>query len=260
MGLFVTRTHGIAADRPRAGAQVSKRALMGLPPRFEAVGEALAQLPALSGGARGNGSALAACAVVGRELASDGVSLTEALDRLRLTYRQVSGRDPDFDAVEALSGAWSEAVLGYLHQLSCEDPMTGLASLAHVRCRLSEIYRGDLRGSGRTRERFALVVVDLPVHDHEDSVTRALHVAHVGGAARTVFLGEEVIGRVGSNRIVVVAPRDERLGQRVALLRRLARDGSGAGGLAGAGAARVWIEGLPAGEDGAAALLDELAR
>lgn len=257
MGLFVARTRGTAADRPGVGAQSSKRVLKGLPPRFEAVGEALALGPATSQAVRVQGSALAACAVVGRELASDGVSLIEALDRLRRTFQQVTGCDPDFDAVEALSAAWSEAMLAYVHQLSCEDPMTGLASLAHVRCRLSEIYRGDLRGSGRTRERVALVVLDLPAATPGDGVTRALQVARLGDAARTVFLGEEVIGRVGSNRIVVVAPRDERLGQRVALLRRLVRDGSG---LAGAGAARVWIEGLPAGEDGATALLDELAR
>ena len=37
--------------------------------------------------------------------------------------------------------AWSDATLEYLHDLSCEDPLTGLASLAHVRTRLDEIYR-----------------------------------------------------------------------------------------------------------------------
>lgn len=166
------------------------------------------------------------------------------------------GGEPAYDAVHALSVAWSEATLAYLHQLSCEDPMTGLASLAHVRSRLSEIYRGDLRDADSTRERTALVVVDVPVLPH-DTVTRALRMARLGTAARTVFVGDEVIGRIGSHRIVVVAARDDRLGQRVALLRRLVHGGSSNGQDR---LARIWIEGLPAGDAGAAALLDELAR
>ena len=52
-----------------------------------------------------------------------------------------SARAPAFEAAEALSVAWSDATLEYLHDLSCEDPLTGLASLAHVRTRLDEIYR-----------------------------------------------------------------------------------------------------------------------
>ena len=55
--------------------------------------------------------------------------------------RSCCGTTPDFEAAEALSVAWSEATLEYLHDLSCEDPLTGLASLAHVRTRLDEIYR-----------------------------------------------------------------------------------------------------------------------
>ena len=49
------------------------------------------------------------------------------------------GDEPDFDATEALSVAWSEETLGYLHQVSCEDPLTGLATLAHLRARLAEL-------------------------------------------------------------------------------------------------------------------------
>ena len=75
----------------------------------------------------------------------------------------------------------------------------------------------------------------------------------LGDTARTVFSGTETIGRLGPDRVVVVARRDERLGQRVALLRKMARTVEATG-------VRVWIEGLPS-EDGVAALLlDELAR
>ena len=74
-------------------------------------------------------------------MARDGAALGEALSGLRTTYELVLGEPPSFEATEALSVAWSEATLEYLHDLSCEDPLTGLASLAHVRTRLDEIYR-----------------------------------------------------------------------------------------------------------------------
>src|SRR5262245_37308359 len=104
-----------------------------LPRRFEAVGEAL-----LGGEAPEHRSVdvIAACSVLGRDVARDGAALGEALSGLRTTYSLVLGRAPDFEAAEALSVAWSDATLEYLHDLSCEDPLTGLASLAHVRTRL----------------------------------------------------------------------------------------------------------------------------
>ena len=91
-----------------------------LPLRFEAVGESL-----VSGA-----DVTAACSVVGRDVARDGAALGEALSGLRTTYELVLGEPPAFDAAEALSVAWSDATLEYLHDLSCEDPLTGLASLA----------------------------------------------------------------------------------------------------------------------------------
>ena len=126
---------GIFATLVRRGAQAEVTGVAGgledgqgaLPDRFEAVGDHLAA----------GHDASVACAVVGRETARDGADLGEALDGLRTTYARVLGGEPDFRAVRALCEAWSEETLGYLHQLSCENPMTGLASLAHLRSRLS---------------------------------------------------------------------------------------------------------------------------
>jgi hypothetical protein len=57
---------------------------------------------------------------------------------------------------------------------------------------------------------------------------------------------------MGTNRIVVIVQRDEHLGRRVAIMRKM---------LAMADyPTRVWIEGLPGTDAGAALLLDELAR
>ena len=140
MGIFATLVRRgaqveVTADAVPAGGVLGT----GVPARFEAVGERLAA----------GHDASSACAWVGREMARDGADLGEALDGLRATYAHVKGGEPDFRALRALCVAWSEETLGYLHQLSCENPLTGLASLAHVRARLSEIYRAPSRGGDR---------------------------------------------------------------------------------------------------------------
>jgi hypothetical protein len=208
-----------------------------LPPRFTAAGEALAA---------GDDRLLETCWVVGRDLADVGTSLGESIEGLRLTTRLVRDRDPSFEELRALSVAWSEATLAYLHGLSCADPLTGLASMAHLRERLAELYR-DAQLDARAH---ALVVAEVRRDAELDQLATARRLTLVGHAARTVFQGPEAIGKVGTARVVVVAERDDVLGQRVSLLRRMTEDR----------ADRVWIEGLPDSDASAVHLLDELAR
>ena len=246
------RRRGTTADL-EAGRELSSELQAVLPPRFEAVGEALAS---------GSGSE-AACEVTGAALARDGWSLAEALDGLSATSRIVLGREPEHATTRALAVAWSEAMLGYLHGLSCEDPLTGLASLAHLRTEISGLYRTD---SVPAADSHALVVVaappwpDAPYEPAADAeagrsevLTRAMRAAQLGATTRTVFSGPETIGHVAPGRLIVLAGRDERIGRRVGLLRKMLDTSTVAH-------SRVWIEGLPATDDGAAALLDELAR
>ena len=137
MGIFALRSRTAPAVDPGAGATIPEPVRMGLPPRFEAVAEMLAS---------GSDSTSEACAVAGSLLAKDGASLDEALEALQTTYRTILGTDPAYDDVRTVARSWSDAVLAYVHQMACDDPMTGLSSLAHVRSRLSELYRGELRG------------------------------------------------------------------------------------------------------------------
>ena len=250
MGIFATRMR----QSPRgteAGRELSDKLRLALPPRFEAVGEALAS---------GSGS-VDACAVLGQNLAHDGVSLEEALEGLRTTWRMVRGTDPDYADVRAVAVAWGEATLGYLHGLSCQDPLTGLATMAHIRGRFTELYRGQLREPVPVRDSHALVVLDAPLPDAErghpgraDVLTKAHRVIRLGEVARTVFAGAETVARLGPTRVGVLSRRD-RLGQRIALLHRMLT-GFDLEGIA----VRVWIEGLPDNDPAAAQLLDELAR
>ena len=249
MGIFATlaRRGAQAEVAPGVGPVEDVRHL--LPARFEAVGEHLAA----------GRDASNACAMVGRDMARDGADLGEALDGLRTTYACVLGGEPDFRAVRALGVAWSEETLGYLHQLSCEDPLTGLASLAHLRARLSEVYRIAEQGGTSTTTSHALVILDLPLlaraSGWEDAFEATLRLARLAESARMAFPGGETICQANQRRLVVVAQRSDLLARRVGLLRSLAQDATPA-----SSRARVWVEGLPPTDDGAAMLLDELAR
>jgi hypothetical protein len=217
-----------------------------LPRRFEAVREALAS----------GADPSAACSVAGSLLAQEGASLGEALEALRATYALVRRTEPGFAAVDALAVAWSEATLEYLHRMSCEDPLTGLASLAHMRTRLTEVYRAAAQAGASVREGHALVVVDVPPPapsgGHE--LTRVLRQVQVTEAVRRVFSGGETVGGLGRGRVVALTPRCAGLAVSVGLLRAMLADLDLGGGV------RVWIEGLPDSADSAARLLDELAR
>ena len=221
----------------------------GVPARFEPVAERL--------GARCD--ATEACAEVGRELARDGAGLGEALDGLQATWFHVRGTEPDFRAARAMSEAWGEESLGYLHQLSCEDPLTGLASLAHLQARVSEVYRGAEQGEMSPGQSHALVLVDLPWLSRpsawDDPFEATLRLVRLAETARTVFPGEESIAKASPSRLVILARRGNLLARRVGLLRDLVDEPG-----RDQGRARVWIEGLPPTTDGAAIQLDEVAR
>ncbi len=189
-----------------------------LPPRFEAVAEALVSAT----------DARPACAVVGRDVARDGAALGEALAGLRTTFDLVRGAEPDYACAEALSVAWSEATLEFLHDLSCEDPLTGMASLAHLRTRLGELYRETELTGSHVPGQHALVVVDMvgsqPGRRAEHRFTRALQLVQVSEAIRAVFAGGETIARLSADRAAVVVRRRPELGASVAMLRELLGD------------------------------------
>lgn len=248
MGIFATLARRTTVD-PRRGGTLPASVLQGLPGRFEAVGEALAS---------GCGPQ-PACAAVGRDLARDGVDLGEALHGLRTTYAAVLGDPPTVAAVEALALAWSEETLGFVHQLSCEDPLTGLASLAHLRARLAAVYREAEQRGTSVPHSHALVVVELPslagLDGPDGRFGRALWQVRVAETVRLVFPGGETICQVGASRLIVAAERHHLLGRKAIALGDLLEELGGGGR-----GAQVWIEGLPTGNDAAAALLDELAR
>lgn len=157
---------------------------------------------------------------VGRRLAGDGAGVGEALRTLR-AEAQVRGREPRSEEVEALVEGWADTTLGHLHRLTCEDPLTGLATMAHLRTRVAEQRRAGDDAAARQ----ALVVVspsgaggDRAAHG---SLGAALLCAALGERARVVFGGAETVAHTHTGRVVVLAERDRRLDGLVGLLRRL---------------------------------------
>lgn len=209
------------------------------PSGFEAVAEAL-----IAGRDPGD-----ACAVVGRKLAIDGICVDEALTDLRDTWRRACGTDPSYAAVSALVVAWSDSTLAYLHHLSCEDPMTGLANLVHVRGRITELYLQ----TDAVPETWALVVIELP--EGTERLVHTMRLVRAAQAVRTVFVRGETVGLAGNRRILAIVEREHRLGARIRLLHKLLDDPG-----RDVPAPRVWIEGLPGNDRTAELLLDELAR
>ncbi len=182
------------------------------------------------------------CAERGRTAVHEGVSLGETLSGLRETYRLMKSGEPDFGAAEALAVAWSDSTLQFLHELSCEDPITGLSSQPHLRSRLDDVYRAAQRRGDHVGDSSALVLVELPEIDGRGAqhFERLLWHSRVGEAVRTVYSGDEAIAALGPGWVAALVARHAALGASVSLLR----------GLLGelrlpCGNPRVWIEGLP---------------
>lgn len=160
---------------------------------------------------------------VGRRLAEDGAGVGEALRTLR-AEAQVRGREPRLGEVEALVEGWADTTLGHLHRLTCEDPLTGLATMAHLRTRVAEQRRAGLDPA----QALALVVVSPSGVEGDrsarGSLGAALGCAALGERVKVVFGGGETVAHTHTGRVVVLADKDRRLEGLAALLRRLLAD------------------------------------
>lgn len=248
MSIFAKRRSGTGSIAVRDVHEVSDAAWSGLPAPYDALAERLAEGTDPSD----------VCEGLGHRLARDGAGLGEALEGLRTVYRAVLGRDPDFAATRALGVAWSDSTLGFLHEVSCEDPLTGLSSVAHLRCRLEETYQSEAAHGRDARKTRALVVLDHApplLRGGEERFVQAFRTVRLAETVRLVFSGGEPIAALGSGRLVVLVERSPLLGRDVASLVEYLDEGRAVDG-----PVRVWIEGLPASPSALGPLLDEIAR
>jgi len=141
---------------------------------------------------------------VGASAAALGVPLHEVLDRVE---RAFGGLEPSFAMVRAVAVSWAETSKVLQLETSCEDPLTQLSTLPHLRHRLDGLDRAAVRDDATVSDRHALVVVELP-RSNDHGLQEALFAVDVSNALRTVFPGDEVIAQLSPRRFAVLADRD----------------------------------------------------
>ncbi len=195
-----------------------------------------------------DGSLRGACARLGRARAQAGVGITEAMTDVAALYRALGEGTPPLDVMTSLAEGWADAGLARMSGAICEDPLTGLVSLAYLRTRLREVYREARQQGTCPQETHRLVVVELP--RRPDPWRRISLVILVGHDLRAAFPGGDTssLDRPGP-AIALVQVTDE-LAFRFTGLRRTIRAALGT---------EVRMIRLPARPEDAVRLLDGLA-
>jgi hypothetical protein len=181
---------------------------------------------------------------VGESAASAGLSLREVFDRVAHLGDASHEETPRTDMAalsQTISLGWSDATEKFLLSMSCEDPVTGLATPAYLHVRLESLYRAAVRDDVAMSARHALVVVELP--PNRSPLDLDLSMLEASEILRMVFTGDEVFARVHRRRIAVLVNRIDGDPLTVALISRLlARHPV-------AQPSRLWLEELPASVD-----------
>lgn len=188
---------------------------------------------------------------VGASAARLGVPLHEVLDHVERAY---AGQQPTFEATRAAVLAWADWALVLHADVSCEDPLTSLASRAYVRSRLGEIYRGAERDGHQVAEKAALVVVELPRGHAGHELEQSLRALDVAEAMRAVFVGDETVAQMSPRRFAALVARERADVLTMNLLRILLERALG-----GQLQPRLWVEELPPSADGVARVLAGLS-
>jgi hypothetical protein len=150
--------------------------------------------------------------------------------------------------VAALS-AWADAFIDRVHPPACVDALTGLATLAYLRVRLTEVYRECDDRHMSPGSAYALVVTG-PAVRASSPLARLATRLRAGRCIRDWFPGGETACHLDDERVAVLAPLDDRLPRRASGLARA---------LAGNGPVRVHIEALPDLHDDGQHRIDRLA-
>jgi hypothetical protein len=99
--------------------------------------------------------------------------------------------DPPLRLICAIAEGWTEESLDQLGQGGCEDPLSGLATLAHLRTRLAELYREAEHRGTSPADTHRLLVVGLP--SRPDPWGRMALAILVGHDLRAAFPGGETL-------------------------------------------------------------------
>lgn len=188
---------------------------------------------------------------VGASAAQLGVPLHEVMDHVERAH---GGREPAFATTRAAALAWADQTLIHRADISCEDPLTSLATVPHMRARLAEVYRGAERDGGGVTDTRVLVVVELPRTAVGHELELSLRALDVAEAMRAVFAGEETVAQVSPRRFAALVGRELADALTLRLVGMLLERALGPHVQP-----RLWVEQLPASADGVSRVLAGLS-
>lgn len=152
---------------------------------------------------------------VARSYVGVDTNLSGFLDDLDTTYRALGWERPSRELVRAAVEAWADELSGRFDSISCQDPLTGLATIHHLRTRLADLYGSGMvvRPAGSRTFPWLLLVtlpVELPARKRRGCeaaihpVERALHLAVIGHVMRGVVAGIDTLAAVGAHTAVAI--------------------------------------------------------
>jgi hypothetical protein len=152
-----------------------------------------------------------ACWTLGLARARAGVGVAEGLDDLAALFAVSGLGEPTYEAVRSFASGWAEQSFAPMAELQCEDPLTGLVTVAYLRTRLAQLYRGSAAG--------ACLVVAEPSARAEELAERLATALNLATALRRAFPGDETLALLAPARVGVLARADDGLPGKVARLR-----------------------------------------
>lgn len=185
------------------------------------------------------------CARLGEARARSGVDIGRTLTDLG-AFGSIAGWDQiPLALVRSLAEGW---VKGSLSRDTCQDPLTGLASEAYLRTRVSELYRStDDTVPAAFGHRLVVVALDPAL----DPWRRAARLIVLGHELSRFFTRGESVCLAGRGRIAVVTEDGPGLEAELDELRT---------GIGWEHGAAVWSVPMPGSHREAAALIDGLGR
>lgn len=190
---------------------------------------------------------------VGASAAQLGDPLEDLLTTIEVAYLEARASDPEYRVIKAAMTAWHEQMTLFNLEVSCEDPLTTMATLAHVRSRIEDAYRVAGTRCRAPEAEYALVLMQFAERPRALPLEASMDVLRIARVLRLVFDADECFAPLTSRRYVVLAHRSRI--DRVGDLRTV----FAADGLDDA-IERIWVESMPPSPDDVSWLLSELSR
>jgi hypothetical protein len=192
---------------------------------------------------------LRACGRLGQARGRAGIGIAETITDLAALYQALDRGEPPVRLISSAAEGWAEQGLAQLAGGSCEDPLTGLTTVAYLRTRLSEVYREAAELGTSAARSHRLVVVSPP--RRADPWRRLASSIVLGNDLRTAFPGGDTLSQVpGPGTGIALVRADDAMPARYAKLRRA---------LGSRGGTRITMTQMPALLPEALLLVDRLA-